>query len=78
MESSIHRFSELFAQLGLPSDVHAIAQFIEQHAPIPAGQRLEEAPCWTTAQASLPRDMIAQDADWAELADQLNSALHRR
>lgn len=78
MERSIHRFSELFAQLSLPSDVHGIAQFIERHAPIPAGQRLEDAPCWTAAQATLLRDMIAQDADWAELADQLNSALHRR
>ncbi len=78
MEKSFHRFSELFAQLGLPTDVESIRQFIDRHAPIPSGQRLEDAPFWTAAQARLLRELLAQDADWAEVADQLNSALHRR
>lgn len=77
MERSFHRFTELFAQLGLPSDVESIRRFIESHSPVAAGTRLEEAPFWTAAQAQMLAELIAQDADWAEVADQLNVALHR-
>lgn len=77
MEQSIHRFTELFAQLGLPSDALAIRQFIVEHSPMKPEMRIEDAPFWTPAQAQLLADLIAQDADWAELADQLNAALHR-
>lgn len=77
MEKPIHRFSELFAQLGLPADVEAIRSFIELHSPMANSARLEEAPFWSPAQAALLRELIAQDADWAEIADQLNSALHK-
>ena len=77
MEKSFHRFTELFVQLGLPSDVEAIREFIASHSPVPAGTRIEEAPFWTPAQAQLLAELIAQDADWAEVADQLNAALHR-
>ncbi len=75
MEKSFHRFSELFAQLGLPSDEVGIRQFLTTHAPLAGGFRLEEASFWTPAQSQLLRDLIAQDADWAEVADQLNNAL---
>ena len=37
MEGFHHRFSELFAQLGLPSDPTGIAGFIASHAPLPDG-----------------------------------------
>ena len=77
MEKSFHRFTELFAQLGLPSEVEAIREFIARHSPVPAGPRLEEASFWTPGQAQLLAELIAQDADWAEVADQLNAALHR-
>lgn len=70
-----HRFSELFAQLGLPGDPDSIARFIAQHAPLPAAVRLEDAPCWTPAQAALLREQLQADADWAEVVDQLNLAL---
>lgn len=75
MEKPFHRFSELFAQLGLPSDVVSIGRFIATHSPLRGDLRLEEAPFWTSAQSRLLCDLIAQDADWAEVADQLNSAL---
>ena len=58
MEKSFHRFSELFAQLGLPADV-----------------LLADAPFWTPAQATLLREELLEDADWAEVIDQLNAAL---
>jgi hypothetical protein len=77
MEAAIHRFGELFAQLGLPSGEAAIAAFIAEHAPLSGGTRLEDAPFWSAAQASLLRELIAADADWAELADQLNAVLHK-
>lgn len=68
-------FNDLFAQLGLPSDDAAIQSFITAHAPLPDHVRLEEAPCWTPAQARLLRESLAQDADWAAVVDRLNLAL---
>lgn len=78
MEKPFHRFTELFAQLGLPSDVDAIRRFIEAHAPIAADTRIEDAAFWTSAQSQMLKELIAEDADWAEIVDQLNVALHRR
>lgn len=75
MESAIHRFSELFAQLGLQNDPAAIRQFLAAHTPLANGVRLPDAPFWSVAQASFLRDALLQDSDWAELADQLSEAL---
>ncbi|MBT9531914.1 MAG: DUF2789 domain-containing protein [Pseudomonas sp.] len=75
MEPSYHRFTELFAQLGLPVDVAGIRQFIAQHSPLEAGVKLEEASFWSSAQATMLREEILLDADWAEVVDQLNAAL---
>lgn len=76
MESTVHPFSELFAQLGLPDDDAGIRQFIATHSPLPDGMRLEEAPFWTPAQAQLLREERLDDADWAMVVDRLNVALH--
>jgi hypothetical protein len=75
MEQAFHRFSELFAQLGLPSDPPGIHEFIATHAPLPGDVELADAPFWTPAQAAMLRDEIADDADWAEVIDRLNVAL---
>lgn len=75
MDKSNHHFSELFAQLGLPCDAPGIQQFIATHAPLPAQLRLADAPFWVPAQAAFLREALLQDADWAELADQLSNAL---
>ena len=77
MNRSYHRFTELFLQLGLPSDVDGIKHFLENHSPLDPSIRLENAPFWTQAQSTLLRDEILQDADWAEVIDQLNAALRR-
>ena len=77
MNQSYHRFTELFLQLGLPSDVDGIKHFVENHSPLDPSIRLENAPFWTQAQSTLLRDEILQDADWAEVVDQLNAALRR-
>lgn len=76
MEETIHPFHELFEQLGLPADAASIRAFLTTHAPLPADMRVDEAPFWTPAQASLLREERAEDADWAEVVDQLNDALH--
>ena len=77
MEPSIHRFSDLFAQLGLPSDERAIQQFIADHAPLDGAVRLHDAPFWAAAHARMLHEMTAADADWAALVDELDAALRR-
>lgn len=77
MNSSYHRFSELFLQLGLPADVDSIKTFLERHRPLAASIKLEDATFWSVSQASLLREEILQDADWAEIVDQLNAALRQ-
>lgn len=75
MEKHTHRFSELFAQLGLPSDEHGIAQFLQKHTPLADRVKLPDAPFWSPAQATFLHEALLQDSDWAELADQLSQAL---
>ena len=75
MTESIHHFSELFAQLGLPCSDAEIREFLAAHTPLAAGVSLSEAPFWTPAQKLFLRESIAQDADWALLVDQLSAAL---
>jgi hypothetical protein len=75
MENTHHRFSELFAQLGLPNDPQGITQFLTRNAPLAGDFRLPDAPFWSPAQATFLREALLQDSDWAELADQLSEAL---
>ncbi len=75
MTKSNHHFSELFAQLGLPCGDAEIREFLAMHTPLPTGVILSEAPFWTPAQKAFLRESVAQDADWALLADQLSAAL---
>lgn len=75
MEKSFHRFTDLFAQLGLASDPESIETFLREHSPLPDGVRLADAPFWTSSQSALLREEILEDADWAQVVDQLNAAL---
>ncbi len=75
MEQHFHRFSDLFAQLGLPADADGIADFLRRHSPLAPEVCLADAPFWSTAQATLLREEILDDADWAEVIDQLDTAL---
>ena len=78
MEASIHTLSNLFAQLGLPSDESAIESFIKTHSHLASNVLLSDATYWTPAQASFLREEILNDADWAEVIDQLNARLHAK
>lgn len=68
-------FSDLFSQLGLPDDDTSIAQFIRSHSPLDPAVRLEHAGFWSTGQATLLREELLRNADWAEVIDQLSLAL---
>lgn len=76
MELPLHTMSNLFAQLGLPSDESAIERFVAAHAPLPETVMLASAPFWTPTQAAFLQEEISGDADWAEVVDQLNLRLH--
>ena len=75
METFFHRFTELFDQLGLPSDPLSIAGFLREHTPLDPTLKVEDAACWTPAQAQLLRELLGADADWAEVIDRLSLAL---
>lgn len=77
MESPVHRIGDLFRQLGLPGDPGAVEAFIAQHRPLVEGVALADAPWWSASQALFLREALAQDADWAEVADQLSARLRR-
>lgn len=77
MDTTIHRFHDLFAQLGLPNDSASIQAFLMRHAPIASEVHLPEAPCWTPAQSAFLEEALQQDSDWSELVDQLNAALQQ-
>ena len=78
METGFHSLSDLFAQLGLPSDEDSITQFVQRHRPLPETLHLYEAPFWTPQQARMLEEGLGRDADWAEVVDQLNVALRAR
>lgn len=75
MDSSHHPMQELFAQLGLPDDDTSIQAFIAQHRPLPMQIRIYDAPFWSASQASLIREKLTEDGDWAVLIDTLNVQL---
>lgn len=75
MELPNHALKDLFDQLGLPSARQEIHRFITTHGPLPESLRLADAPFWTPAQAQLLREEVSEDADWAELVDQLDAML---
>ena len=76
MERHIHSMSNLFAQLGQPSDDAAIAQFIKMHGSLASSVPLHEAPFWSPAQTDFLREAVLNDADWAEVVEALNTELH--
>jgi len=78
MEAPMHSMNSLFDQLGLPSEEPEIEDFIDSHSPLATNIPLPEAPFWSPAQASFLREKLLEDADWAEVIDELNAELHIR
>jgi len=76
MDTSAHTLSNLFAQLGLPSDQAGMEDFIASHRPLGNGVALYRASFWTTSQRAFLKEEIIEDADWASVIDELNERLH--
>ena len=68
--------TNLFGQLGIDSSDEAIESFIAEHKGLNKSQYLHEAPFWSDSQAAFLQGAIKDDADWAEVIDQLNVRLH--
>jgi hypothetical protein len=68
-------FKGLFGQLGLADDDEGIEEFIATHKGLPKSVHLEDASFWNDAQANFIRNALDEDAEWAELIDQLNNRL---
>jgi hypothetical protein len=77
MEKPQHSLPALFKQLGLDDDPISIDQFIASHSPLKPDLHLAEAFFWSKSQAQFLRDEILEDADWAEVVDQLDVLLRK-
>ena len=75
MNTHNHSLACLFEQLGLDSTEQAIQDFINHNAPLPANVELHRADFWSASQASFLRESKEDDADWAEIVDQLDAML---
>ena len=75
MENTDHQLSDLFKQLGLPHEPQEVAQFIAQHQGACRHCNLLEASIWSPSQLAFLNEAIAQDADWAGVAERLQAAL---
>ena len=78
MTATTYTLADLFEQLGLPNDARAIDDFIRRAAPLPADVPLDQASCWTPAQADFLRQAVMEDAEWAEAVEELNALLHKK
>ncbi|WP_428772755.1 DUF2789 domain-containing protein [Vibrio sp.] len=75
MELHQHSIPDLFDQLGLGSSDREIREFVKQHSDINRNQPLHEANFWSASQANFLRQALEEDADWAEVVDQLDAML---
>lgn len=75
MEKYHTTMSDLFEQLGLASDDSEIEHFISTHKGLRQGVHIEDANFWSRPQADFIKSALLEDAEWAELIDQLNTRL---
>ena len=75
MEPPIHSLVSLFGQLGLDDSDEAIEKFISNNHPLPDNLELHKADFWSSSQASFLKKSKDEDADWAEIVDQLDVML---
>lgn len=77
MDTNTPDLALLFKQLGLESDQESIDNFLVTHS-LADTVSLAEAPFWNNAQQAFIREAIAEDAQWSEVIDQLDTLLRRR
>jgi len=77
MEKHNHSLACLFEQLGLDSTDQTIQDFIHQNAPLPGNVELHKADFWSSSQSSFLQQSKDDDADGAEIVDQLDAMLRQ-
>lgn len=75
MHKNFFTLPDLFRQLGLPADGAAIDHFIAQHQGICKQHTWVAAPLWNESQRQFLQEAIAQDSDWAIVAEKFTSQL---
>ena len=75
MDTNTHPYRQLFDQLGLDSSSQAIEKFIESNRPLPGKTELYQAEFWNASQAAFLEQAKSEDAEWAEIVDQLDASL---
>ncbi len=78
MDTSLHTLQTLFCQLGLPSDPEQIATFVECHRPLGDTIPLTGAHFWNEVQSRFLAEAKADDSDWCESVDRLDSLLREK
>lgn len=76
MDRSAHNMNGLFSQLGLDDTRSGIYHFIKCHK-IQDDYKIAEAPFWNSAQVSFLQGALAEDGDWSEVIDQLDTMLRK-
>ena len=77
MDVSSKTLGTLFEQLGLQNDAASIDAFIQSHAILNKDGPIWAEPFWSSSQASFLREALEEDADWAEIVDELSNLLHK-
>lgn len=76
MEMHQHTLETLFEQLGLPSSHNDIQRFIEHYSQqLDHASPLHKADFWNHSQSAFLKEAKEEDADWAEVVDQLDNLL---
>ncbi len=76
MEMHQHSLETLFEQLGLPSSRNDIQKFIEHYShKLDHTAPLHKADFWNQSQSEFLKEAKEEDADWAEVVDQLDTLL---
>lgn len=75
MQITTPTMTDLFDQLGLPSEPQDMKAFIKQYAPLDNSLKLADAPIWNESQAAFLKVNLRNDSDWALLIDSLNAQL---
>jgi hypothetical protein len=70
-----YTLENLFAQLGLANTPDEINSFIQNHH-LSADIQIADAPFWNAGQLQFIQESLDEDAEWAEIVDELNALLH--
>ena len=77
MDVSRKTLGTLLEQLGLQNDDASVDAFIQSHTTLNKEGPIWDEPFWSSSQASFLREALEEDADWAEIVDELSNMLHK-